>query len=104
MEGSTYQWIGTGDANRRGFDVTVCRGPTANHGRCPLLNGEPCPLVEGADAVLFALPVEDNGELLTAHGDRSGGPPLFIKSKDEPTAKALQRIQDVLDADGDAGS
>ena len=97
VEGKSYQWIGAADANRKGFDVSVCRGPSASHGRCPLLQGEPCPLVEGADAVLFALPIEENDELLDAHRDRREGPPLFIKSNDEPTAEALQRIQDTLD-------
>jgi hypothetical protein len=101
VEGNSYQWIGTAEANRRGFDVTVCRGPSASHGRCPLLEGDACPLVEGADAVLFALPVEDNEELLTAQLERSQDPPLFIKSADETTSEALERLQDVLD-DGDS--
>jgi len=99
VEGSSYQWIGTADANRRGFDVTVCRGPSASHGRCPLLEGDDCALVKGADAILFALPIDDSHELLGAHRGRRSDPPLFVKSADEPTSDALQRIQDVLDED-----
>lgn len=38
-----------------GFDVTVCGGPDAHAGECPVVRGEPCPLMAGADIVLFDL-------------------------------------------------
>lgn len=100
VEGNSYQWIGTAEANRRGFDVTVCRGPSASRGRCPLLEGDACPLVEGADAVLFALPAEENAELLAAQLERPQYPPVLVKSVEETTSEALERVQGVLD-DGD---
>ncbi|MFW2382430.1 MAG: hypothetical protein ACN4GZ_11785 [Acidimicrobiales bacterium] len=104
VEGNSYQWTGTADANRRGFDVTVCRGPSVSHGRCPLLEGNDCALVEGADAVLFALPVHDNTDLLEAHRGRRPDPPLFVKSADETTSEVLERIQDILDEDPSGSS
>ncbi len=100
VEGHSHQWTGTSEANRRGFDVTVCRGPSARHDHyCPVLEGERCPLVEGADAVLFALSAEDNDDLLAAHAERRTGAPLFVKSADETTGEVLGRIQDSLDDD-----
>jgi len=42
-----------------GFDVAICGGPCRQAGRCPVLAGEPCPLVEGADAILVDLPPDD---------------------------------------------
>jgi hypothetical protein len=38
-----------------GFEVTVCEGPTDDPGECPVVHGEPCPLMTGADVVLFDL-------------------------------------------------
>jgi RimJ/RimL family protein N-acetyltransferase len=51
-----------------GFDVAICGGPCRETGRCPVLAGEPCPLVEGADAVVVDLPPDDprTAELITA--------------------------------------
>lgn len=38
-----------------GFDVAFCSGPGAEPGACPLLRGQPCPVVAGADVVLHGL-------------------------------------------------
>src|SRR5918995_680108 len=38
-----------------GFEVTVCGGPDAHAGECPVVRGERCPLMAGADIVLFDL-------------------------------------------------
>jgi hypothetical protein len=40
---------------RAGFDVAYCSGPGDDPSACPLLRGERCPLVAGADAVLHGL-------------------------------------------------
>ena len=37
------------------FDVAICAGPGTERSRCPLLRGEECELVTGADVVLHAL-------------------------------------------------
>jgi hypothetical protein len=41
---------------RAGFDVALCSGPSGSSKECPLLRGEICGLLEGADVVLHALP------------------------------------------------
>ena len=38
-----------------GFDVAFCSGPDPGEAACPLLRGEPCPVLAGADAVLHGL-------------------------------------------------
>jgi hypothetical protein len=38
-----------------GFDVAYCSGPGDDLTACPLLRGQPCPVVAGADAVLHGL-------------------------------------------------
>jgi GNAT superfamily N-acetyltransferase len=74
-------WQPTRQLRDAGFDVIACPGPGANRGRCPLLHGEPCPLVDDADVVVYALRPGDAGaeELLTAHDPSAGGPPLVVE-------------------------
>ncbi len=38
-----------------GFDVAFCSGPGPDEATCPLLRGERCPALSGADAVLHGL-------------------------------------------------
>ena len=38
-----------------GFEGAFCSGPGADPAACPLLQGQPCPAVAGADAVLHGL-------------------------------------------------
>lgn len=65
-----------------GMDVIACGGPSARcagHG-CPMLAGDSCPLVEGADVVVFSLRHTDPQAraLLDAHR-RAGTHPLVIE-------------------------
>jgi hypothetical protein len=41
-----------------GFDVAFCSGPDGSPAGCPLLAGQPCALVAGADVVLHGLDPE----------------------------------------------
>lgn len=50
------RWPGERAAEAAGFQLRICPGPDGRIPRCPVLDGGTCPLVEGADAVLFALP------------------------------------------------
>lgn len=52
VEGVRGLWWGERLAHDAGFDVRVCAGPGDVAKRCPVLRGEDCPLVDGADVVL----------------------------------------------------
>ncbi|NNE95171.1 MAG: hypothetical protein HKN24_04005 [Acidimicrobiales bacterium] len=97
VETGSYQWTGTAEANRRGFDVMVCAGPSASRHDCPVVEGGHCPLVDGADGVLFALREDD--EVLSAHHERTSGPPTFTRLEGETIAETLGRVQAGLDGD-----
>lgn len=47
------------DLRAAGFDIAVCGGPCRSQGHCPVLDGERCPLIEGADAVIVDLTPDD---------------------------------------------
>ncbi|MEL7157082.1 MAG: hypothetical protein AAFN30_10830, partial [Actinomycetota bacterium] len=59
IESDRTRWIGEDELRDAGLDVAVCAGACQDTGHCPVLNGEPCPLVEGADAVVIDLPPGD---------------------------------------------
>jgi RimJ/RimL family protein N-acetyltransferase len=42
-----------------GYEVALCPGPCLGLDHCPVLTGEPCSLVEGADAVVVDIPTDD---------------------------------------------
>lgn len=52
VEGAGGNWRGVVKAEEAGVEILGCPGPTSDHTDCPVLRGEPCPLVEGADAIL----------------------------------------------------
>jgi GNAT superfamily N-acetyltransferase len=71
VEGAGVRWHGVDELSRSGFDVYTCPGPgPAGRRRCPAMDGEPCPLAAGADAIVVAYPPgsERGGRLLEAHG------------------------------------
>lgn len=76
------RWRASPALEAHGMDVIACGGPgarCAGHG-CPMLVGDPCPLVEGADVVVFSLRHTDPQAraLLDAHR-RAGTHPLVIE-------------------------
>ncbi len=71
VESDRARWGGAEEAIRQGFDVMTCRGPgsrrSGSRDGCPLLRGESCPLVDGADVVIQVLDPADpsSAELLS---------------------------------------
>lgn len=55
VEAAYGHWAGEDAARAAGFEIRTCRGPSDEH-ECPLLTGEGCPLVDGADVVVTQLP------------------------------------------------
>ena len=59
-----------------GLDVALCTGPEEDPSECPLVRGERCKLVEGADVVLSAL---GNGPVLDQLAHTHGVTPVVVK-------------------------
>jgi hypothetical protein len=66
-----------------GMQVLVCPGPTGRHTRCPVLAGEPCPLVAGADVVVVSHACGDEPwrRLPAAHAAVHPGTPVCIEDR-----------------------
>lgn len=50
------RWAGEQAMSDAGFDVAMCGAMCRTGHACPIESGEPCPLVEGADAVIIDFP------------------------------------------------
>jgi hypothetical protein len=89
VEGSGGHWHGAAEAWRAGWDVVSCAGPGSRQvPSCPLLEGKPCPLVEGADLVVVATqPPEDTRCTLLARHAQVGSSPRIL---DEASTSAEQ--------------
>lgn len=52
-------WVEESVLLAQGYDVAVCWGPSSGRTPCPLVSEGDCALVDGADAIVFALGVHD---------------------------------------------
>lgn len=59
IETDRTRWMGEDALDRAGFDIAICAGACRSGTVCPIFRGEPCPLLEGADAVIIDLPDAD---------------------------------------------
>jgi hypothetical protein len=68
VETPSGRWPHEEAARSAGLNVLTCGGPVPAT-RCPMLRGEGCPLVAGADVVVVARPGDDDGwpALLDVH-------------------------------------
>lgn len=83
---------------REGWDVAVCPGPEHLRGDgCPLLTGGRCSAVEGADAIVFALPLssEKSRLILRAHRPTAGSRPVCVETATRD-AEAFAAAQDAF--------
>lgn len=64
-----------------GLDPVICAGPAEHGAGCPLLEGQPCDLVEDADAVLYDLDLEvlEDRQVLRALGARHPSLPIVTE-------------------------
>jgi hypothetical protein len=60
-----------------GFDVAFCSGPDGDPAACPVLHGQQCPLLTGADVVLHGL--DPALGVAAAIGRQSPGVPLIVE-------------------------
>jgi RimJ/RimL family protein N-acetyltransferase len=78
-------WLGRLDEQElreRGYRVAICPGPRQHgaSGGCPMLEAKRCPLVDTADVVVFALPLDvGHSRALLHEHQRGDGPPLCVE-------------------------
>jgi hypothetical protein len=83
VEGAGGHWRAEEDARRAGFDVLTCPGPAAfPAGHCPVLEGRSCPLAAEADAIVFALPPDDERSRAVLAGHRELSPTTPVEADD----------------------
>lgn len=71
-----------------GFDPLICSGPDGSAG-CPIFDGAPCALIEGADAVVYDLDLDRAGDRLVLRYlvvDHDGLPIITERSTSEVRA------------------
>lgn len=59
VETTRSRWRAEEDFRQAGFELALCLGPCGSMEGCPVLVGEPCPLLAGADAVVVDLEPDD---------------------------------------------
>jgi hypothetical protein len=74
------RWHAGMDADASGVQVMACGGPARARGGCPVLRGERCPLVDGADVVVVSHGDDDPrwDALVRAHRQAAAGPPVCL--------------------------
>ncbi|MBN2624747.1 MAG: hypothetical protein JXA83_15320 [Acidimicrobiales bacterium] len=83
VEAPGGRWHAARQAADAGLQVITCSGPRGPRPRCPALAGEPCPLVEGADAVVMSRPRDEEPwrALADAHHDVHPGVPVCVEPR-----------------------
>jgi RimJ/RimL family protein N-acetyltransferase len=97
VEAAHGAWAGERAARAAGFDVRTCRGPRDGTD-CPLLRGDGCPLVDGADAVVTLLPAAaaHTGELIALH-DRNPEVLLVVPAFGAPGEDPCETAPEVVE-------
>jgi hypothetical protein len=103
VESPSAGWHAAGPARSNGLEVAVCPGPRSADHHCPVLRGEPCPLVDEADAVVFSLPLDDPDarRVLEAHPELHPDTVLCVESRDEPTEADVPLPEKAVALDAD---
>ena len=88
VEGSGGHWRGVATAEEAGVQVLGCAGPDAPPGDCPVLRGEPCPLVQEADAIMVSHPGDSEAweALREAHARLHPGLPVVVDLRPDDEA------------------
>jgi RimJ/RimL family protein N-acetyltransferase len=89
VEGSGGSWSGVVVADQAGVEVIGCPGPDRSSTDCPVLRGEPCPLVEEADAILLHHPGDSERweALRAAHARLHPELPVLVDLRAEDRAR-----------------
>lgn len=82
LEGGGGHWSDEREADTAGLEVIACPGPGECRVRCPLLSGESCPLVDGADAIVMVASTTGEvwDEIRAAHRREHPEVPVVVES------------------------
>ncbi len=83
VEAPGGRWYAGEEAAKAGLRVVTCSGPRGPRSRCPALDGRPCPLAAGADAIVVSHPPDDEPwrALVDAHADAHPGVPVCVEPR-----------------------
>jgi hypothetical protein len=83
-------WPGEELGHTQGWQVIACPGP-GNGPTCPVLDGKPCPLAEGADVIVFHLRAGDPraSRILASHAQLHPGTRLVVETDAVDSSMAL---------------
>lgn len=105
VESERSRWAAENELRDAGFDIAICGGACRRAGYCPILDGEPCPLIEGADAVVVDLPERDVRFVEFVAAERTLHPAVRLiagfsenpdgTSRRRPAAELLQDLDDL---------
>lgn len=100
VESDGGRWFPEQGLRDAGYDVAVCPGPRGRVAPCPLLVGQACPLVSGADLVVSTLRGDDGERLRTIHDQRrdagSGSPARLSIDPASSAADAVDAVRGLL--------
>lgn len=77
IEADGGHWPAEQTLRNAGYDVAVCPGPTGRRAPCPLMVGQTCPLVDGADLVVTALRGVDGERVRMIHEQQRASSPAW---------------------------
>lgn len=96
VESDGGRWPAEQGLRDAGYDVVVCPGPRGRVAPCPLLVGQTCPLVSGADLVVSTLRGDDGERLRGIHDQRrDAGPGSPARLSIDPASSAADAVDAV---------
>ena len=99
VEAARGQWDLEDNARAAGINVVTCRGPASNRA-CPVLQGRPCPLVAGADAVIvrkYQADQESWDPVIEANRRLSPDVQIWVDSpQDRTSPRTVDQLFDLL--------
>jgi len=106
VETDRTTWWAEDDLREAGYDLALCTGGCRSADRCPVLQGRPCPLVDGADAVVVDLAADDPRTLELIEAERLVHPGVRLievselgaggESRRRDPAELLDRLDEIV--------
>lgn len=98
VESPRTTWRGEEELREGGYELALCTGGCGSIEACPVLQGRPCPLVDGADVVIVDLAPDDARTLELIEAERliHPGVRLIEAAQVEPDGSVRHRTPEEL--------